>query len=241
MAHAERSTTNTAGAVRREDPGIDQEELALLASAKRGDSAAFEKLILPQRRRILSLAQHMLRSREDAEDVVQIALLQAFTHLDGFQGQARFSSWLIRITMNAALMRLRVLRRRPESSLDQMMDDDNSPTHIEAVETRLNPEQAYLAQERQAILAEALSQMGSRNQRILYLRHIRELTPKETSEVLGISMSTMKVRLYRARLKLIESAHSILCRKAKPSVVKHGTKAIAQPRVPRLQASEAYD
>jgi RNA polymerase sigma-70 factor, ECF subfamily len=238
MANGQLSETKTTGVIRREAPVVDLEEQTLLASARSGDSAAFEKLVIPLRRRILRLAQQILRSREDAEDVVQIALLQAFSHLNGFQGQARFSSWLIRITINTALMRLRISRRKAETSLDQLVDEDGSPIHFEVVETRLNPEQAYLAQERRAILAAALTRLGSRNRTVLDLRHLQDLSPRETAKALGLPMPIVKSRLYRARLKLIQSAHSILCRRGKELQVKRRSKADVTTRLPKLQASE---
>ena len=87
---------------------IGSEEAALLESAMAGDSAAFESLVRPHWGTLLRVSQRILRNREDAEDAVQNALLDAFRNLNSFQGRSRFSSWLIRIAMNAALMRLRV-------------------------------------------------------------------------------------------------------------------------------------
>jgi RNA polymerase sigma-70 factor, ECF subfamily len=99
---------------------ITSEERNLLASARAGDSAAFERLVMPHWDVLLRVTQRILRNREDAEDAVQTAFLDAFRNLNGFRGHSRFSSWLTRIAMNAALMRLRVSRRERETSLDEL-------------------------------------------------------------------------------------------------------------------------
>jgi RNA polymerase sigma-70 factor, ECF subfamily len=238
MADIELSETNAAGVIHHEDRVSEQEEQALVASARSGDSAAFERLVVPLRRRILRLAQRILRSQDDAEDVVQIALLQAFGHLNGFEGKARFSSWLIRITVNTALMRLRTLRRKSETSLDQLADDYDATVRFEAVETRLNPEQAYSEQERFAILAEALSQLGLRNRTVLDLHHLQQLSPKEIAEVLGVPVTIVKARLYRARHQLIQSARSILSKRAMHLAARHRNQTGRRTSAPRLQTSE---
>src|SRR5215469_10725551 len=95
---------------------------------------------MPHRDRILRLTQRILRNREDAEDAVQTVFLDALRHLDGFQGRSQFSSWLTRIALNAAFMRLRSARRRTEMSLDEMFQRD-SADRFQVVEARRNPEQ----------------------------------------------------------------------------------------------------
>src|SRR5690348_5802139 len=100
------------------------EELALVQAAKGGDVGAFEELVRRYDRNVFRIAQHITQNREDAEDVVQDAFLKAYTNLEQFQGQSKFYTWLVRIAVNEALMRLR--RRRPERtvSLDQDVETD---------------------------------------------------------------------------------------------------------------------
>src|SRR6201997_156793 len=105
---------------------VSNEEESLLACARAGDTAAFASLVMPHREGILRLTQRILRNREDAEDAVQTAFLDALRHLDSFQGRSRFSSWLTRIALNAAFMKLRLSRRRTETSLDEMVERDNA-------------------------------------------------------------------------------------------------------------------
>src|SRR5215469_9050851 len=107
---------------------VTKEEENLLACARAGDTVAFASLVMPHRDGILRLTQRILRNREDAEDAVQTAFLDALRHLDGFQGRSRFSSWLTRIALNAAFMRLRSNRRRTETSLDEIFQRDTAAT-----------------------------------------------------------------------------------------------------------------
>lgn len=208
-------TTKAARAITRIEAPVNQEEQTLTARAKSGDPSAFEALVVPHRQRILRLIQRILRNREDAEDAVQIALLQAFSHLDDFQGNAQFSSWLSRIAVNAALMRLRTIKRKCETSLDQMVADEDSLVRFQVIEVRPNPEQNYLARERRAILSAAVRQLGPRNRAVLDLRDTQGLSAKETAQVLGIAASTVKARLHRARLKLMQRAQLMLATKAR--------------------------
>src|SRR5262244_2140638 len=119
------------------------DELALVQSAKGGDVAAFEELVKRYDRNVFRIAQHITQNREDAEDVVQDAFLKAYQNLEQFQGQSKFYTWLVRIAVNEALMRLR--RRRPERmvSLDEDVktEDDSVPREVAAWTP--NPEPQY--------------------------------------------------------------------------------------------------
>src|ERR1700747_543694 len=112
--------TETIRATRRFPCVTEEKEENLLATARAGDPAAFETLVMPHRDAMFRIAQRILRNREDAEDAVQTAFLDALRHLDAFEGRSRFSSWLTRIALNAAFMRLRANRRKSEMSLDEM-------------------------------------------------------------------------------------------------------------------------
>jgi RNA polymerase sigma-70 factor (ECF subfamily) len=138
---------------------IASEEGTLLASARAGDSAAFECLVMPHWDALLRVTQRILRNREEAEDAVQTAFLDALRNLNGFRGRSRFSSWLTRIAMNAALMRLRVSRRKRETSLDELTEAGEGRTSFHLVETRLNPEQEYLSNEGRVLLEKGLKKL----------------------------------------------------------------------------------
>jgi RNA polymerase sigma-70 factor, ECF subfamily len=183
-------------------PLIARDESALLASARAGDSAAFECLVMPHWNALLRITQRILRNREDAEDVVQTAFLDAFRNLNGFRGRSRFSSWLTRIAMNAALMRLRLARRKRETSLDEVTETAEARARFHPIETRLNPEQEYLSKERRVLLAKGLKKLRPLNVEILHFCNAQELSAKETGKILNVPVGTVKARLHRARTNL---------------------------------------
>ena len=191
---------------------ITGDEASLLASAKAGDSVAFECLVKPHWDALLRVTRRILRNREDAEDAVQTALLDAFRNLDGFHGRSRFSSWLTRIAMNAALMRLRVSRRKRETSLDEVTETGEARARYHLAETRPNPEQEYLSKEGQVLLQRGLTKLGPLDIEVLHLRGVQELSAKEMARILDLPVGTVKARLHRARTKLTGNVQSILTR-----------------------------
>jgi RNA polymerase sigma-70 factor (ECF subfamily) len=191
---------------------ITNEEATLLASARAGDSAAFERLVTPHWDALLRVTQRILRNREDAEDAVQTAFLSAFRNLNGFDGRSRFSSWLSRIAMNAALMCLRLSRRKRETSLDELTETAEARTSFDLVETRLNPEQEYLSKEGRVLLEKGLKKLRPLYVEVLHLRNLQELSTKETAGILELPVGTVKARLHRARTKLARHVQSIVTR-----------------------------
>src|SRR5437660_12371407 len=119
------------------------DELALVRAAKRGDMGAFEQLVKRYDRNIFRIAQHITQNREDAEDVVQDAFLKSFQNLEQFQEQSKLYTWLVRIAVNEALMKLR--RRRPERtvSLDEEVKTEDDSLPREVADWSPNPEQQY--------------------------------------------------------------------------------------------------
>ena len=213
---------------------ITSEEATLLASARAGDSAAFECLVMPHWDALLRVTQRILRNREDAEDAVQTAFLDAFRNLNGFHGRSRFSSWLTRIAMNAALMRLRVSRRQKETSLDEVTETGEARARFHPVETRLNPEQQYLSKEGRVLLEKGLKKLGPLHVEVLHLCNVQELSAKETARILELPVGTVKARLHRARTKLARHVQSIVARRGHRGSVR-------SQRVGELVSREALD
>src|SRR5438132_9808752 len=118
-------------------------ELALVQAAKRGDVAAFEELVRRYDRNVFRIAQHITQNREDAEDVVQDAFLKAFQNLEQFQGQSKFYTWLVRIAVNEALMKLRKRRTAKTVSLDEDVQTEDDAVPREVADWSPNPEQLY--------------------------------------------------------------------------------------------------
>lgn len=172
-----------------------------MASAKAGDSRAFEELVNRYERKIFRLAYNITQNREDAEDVMQDAFLKSFAHLDGFQGDSRFYTWLVRIAVNEALMKLR--KRRPNQvSIDEPLEleEDIVPREIE--DWGPTPEQRYGQTELNGILSDVISQLDPAYRIVFLLRDVEELSTEETAHTLGLSVAAVKSRLLRARLKL---------------------------------------
>jgi RNA polymerase sigma-70 factor (ECF subfamily) len=177
------------------------DEAAVVASAKAGDPAAFEELVNRYERKIFRLAQNITQNHEDAEDVMQEAFLKSFEHLPEFQGDSRFYTWLVRITVNEALMKLR--KRRPgQVSLDDPIESDGDLIPREIEDWGPSPEQRYAQTELQEILMEALGNLEPGFRIVFQLRDIEEFSTEETARILDLSPPAVKSRLLRARLKL---------------------------------------
>ena len=180
---------------------VRDDESALVAAAKRGDLNAFQELVTRYEDKIYRLAWNITRNKEDAEDAMQDAFMKAFQHLAGFEGGSRFYTWLVRIAVNEALMKLR--KRRPNQiSLDEPVttDDDLMPRDLQ--DWGPSPEQRYERTELNHILTDAIEDLDAPYRTAFVLRDISELSTEETADALGISVPAVKSRLLRARLKL---------------------------------------
>ncbi len=178
------------------------DELMLVRAAKAGDISAFEKLVHRYDRNVFRIAQHITQNREDAEDVVQDAFLKAYENLAGFQEQSKFYTWLVRIAVNEALMRLR--RRRPERmvSLDEEVKTEEDTMPREVADWSPNPEQLYTQSELRDILTKTIQGLPSSFRTVFVLRDVEGLSTEETAEALDLSIPAVKSRLLRARLQL---------------------------------------
>jgi RNA polymerase sigma-70 factor (ECF subfamily) len=193
---------------------VREDEGALVAASKAGDLAAFGELVTRYERRIFRLAMNITQNREDAEDATQDAFLKAFRNLANFQGDSRFYTWLVRIAVNEALMRLR--KRRPNvSSLDEPVqtDEDLMPRQLE--DWGPSPEQRYERSELNNILTSAIGELDPIFRTVFILRDVEGLSTEDTAETLGISVPAVKSRLLRGRLKLRDKLSPIFERSAK--------------------------
>ena len=180
------------------------EELQLVQAAKGGDASAFEDLVKRYDRNVFRIAQHITQNREDAEDVVQDAFLKAYQNLGQFQGQSKFYTWLVRIAVNEALMRLR--RRRPERmvSLDEDVKTEDDSVPREVADWSPNPEQQYSQAELKDILTRTIQGLPPSFRTVFVLRDVEGLSTEEAAEALDLSIPAVKSRLLRARLQLRE-------------------------------------
>lgn len=178
------------------------DELALVNAAKGGDVTAFEELVRRYDRNVFRIANHITQNREDAEDVVQDAFLKAYSNLAQFQGQSKFYTWLVRIAVNEALMRLR--RRRPERmvSLDEDVKTEDDSVPREVADWSPNPEQLYGQGELKDILTKTIQGLPASFRTVFVLRDVEGLSTEETADALNLSIPAVKSRLLRARLQL---------------------------------------
>ena len=178
------------------------DESVLVDAARNGDIGAFEQLVRRYDRNVFRIAQHITQNREDAEDVVQDAFLKAFQNLGQFQGQSKFYTWLVRIAVNEALMRLR--RRRPERtvSLDEDVKTEEDSIPREVADWSPNPEQLYSQAELKDILSKTIQGLSPGFRTVFVLRDVEALSTEETAEALNLSIPAVKSRLLRARLQL---------------------------------------
>ena len=181
---------------------VKDDEPALVAAAKAGDVSAFETLVSRYERKIFRLTQNITQNREDAEDSMQEAFLKAYEHLGNFEGNSRFYTWLVRIAVNQALMKLR--KRRPNQvSLDEEVETDGGDMLQREVEDwGPSPEQRYEQTEMSDILGKVIGELEPSFRVVFQLRDIEELSTEDTAEALGLSVPAVKSRLLRARLKL---------------------------------------
>lgn len=180
---------------------VKEDEPQLVAAAQSGKLEAFETLVERYERKIFRLTLNITQNREDAEDAMQEAFLKAFEHLHEFQGNSRFYTWLVRIAVNQALMKLRK-RRNKDVSLDQEIETEENFIPREIEDWGPSPEERYTQEEMARILSEVIGELDPSFRLVFQLRDIDELSTEETAEALGISVPAVKSRLLRARLKL---------------------------------------
>jgi len=180
------------------------DETILVAQAREGDMQAFSELVRRYENKIFRLAQHITQNREDAEDVLQETFLKAYEHLNQFQGQSKFYTWIVRIAVNQALMKLRRRKTDKSVSLDETIDTGEDTIVREIAAWDEDPEQRFSRDEIGEILDSAIESLEPPYRSVFVLRDIEELSTEETAEALGLSVPAVKSRLLRARLQLRE-------------------------------------
>jgi RNA polymerase sigma-70 factor (ECF subfamily) len=185
----------------------------LVDRAKAGDMEAFAELVRRYERRIYRMARQITQNDEDAEDVLQDSFLKAFEHLDSFQGQSKFYTWVTRIAVNESLMKLRKRKSDRTVSLDENIETDEEPIVREIAVWDDTPESKYSQEELRQILDRAIDSLKPIFRTVFILRDVEELSTEETAEMLGLSVAAVKSRLLRARLQLRERLTRVFKRK----------------------------
>lgn len=182
--------------------GLQHErEAALITAILAGDREKFHDLIRPYERQVYLTALSLVKNETEAEDVAQESILRAYRKLASFRGDAKFSTWLIAITLNEARSRLREEKRAIVDSLDDhSAEGDYTPAAL--TDWREVPSEALERQEIRALMQQAVAELPDTFRQVVILRDMEELSVNETAEALGISVALVKVRLHRARLLL---------------------------------------
>jgi RNA polymerase sigma factor (sigma-70 family) len=183
----------------------EQSDERLLSTARRGNSAAFGELCKRHEKRIFHVALRITRNHEDAEDALQECFLNALVHLKDFDGRSQFTTWLTRIAINAALMKIRRNRNSRETPLLTVNEFGDERECIHLIDGYLNPEESYAERERAKTLRSLLSTLRPRIRTAIEMRHLQGCSLKETSARLGISQAATKGRLFHARAALRKS------------------------------------
>lgn len=178
------------------------EEPQLVAAARRGDNHAFCVLINQYYWNVYNVVLKIARNNEDTEDALQDAFLKAYCNVKQFQGNSRFYTWLVRIAVNEALMKLRKRHSDRQVSLEEVAPYGADLPMAKSQSWHDDPERRYAELEAQEILHHALSGLSPRLSTAFMLRNVEDLSMRETAETLGLSASAVKSRLIRARSRL---------------------------------------
>jgi len=181
-----------------------ESDASLLSRLRSGEPQAFEMLVRTHTPRLLAVARRLLRNEEDAKDAVQEAFLNAFRALGSFEGASRVSTWLHRIAVNVALMKLRSQRRKPEASIEGLLpaflEDGHHALH--PPEWRDGADVLLERREDREFIRACIDELPESHRTVLILRDVEELDPEETARALGVTENVVKVRLHRARQAL---------------------------------------
>ncbi|MBS1877683.1 MAG: RNA polymerase sigma factor [Acidobacteria bacterium] len=189
------------------------EELGLVTQARSGDGTAFSDLVRRYERKIYRLAKNITQHDEDAEDVLQETFLKAYEHLPDFQGNSKFYTWLVRIAVNEALMKLRKRKTDRTVPLDEPVDTGEETVVREIAVWDEDPERQFSQEELSQILNDAVQSLKPAFRTVFVLRDIEELSTEETAQAMNISIPAVKSRLLRARLQLREKLTRFFKRK----------------------------
>jgi RNA polymerase sigma-70 factor, ECF subfamily len=176
------------------------DETALIARASSGNAEAFSELVRRHSQQIYGISLRMLKNHEDAEDNVQNVLCKAFNNIRQFAGNSRFSTWLVRIAINEALMKLRKTQSDRANRNTEVLRPDSDEPHIPEVEDlRPNPERAYIAKE---LAAKAFNGIHPSLRDTFILHKAEGWTNRELAGAMGITIETVKSRIFRARVRM---------------------------------------
>jgi len=182
---------------------VKNNEMALVHLVCRGDREAYWRLVQPHLRAVLSVARTILMNLAEAEEVAQEAVLKALSNIQGFRGEAKFSTWLIQITINEARNRLRQDRTYLSQSLNgRQTDHGDKYVPKDFADWREIPSATLERKVVRDALQQALSSLPQNCREVFTLRDIAHLSIDETAQVLGLTVRNVRTRLLTARLQM---------------------------------------
>lgn len=194
-------TPTTATPATPPPPASTGGDAELVSRLQRGDAAAFEKLVRSHSPRLLAVARRFLSNEHDAQDALQDAFIRAFRAIGSFEERAQLHTWLHRIVVNSALMKLRERRRKPEESIEDLLPTFQADGH-QTSDSRDWSDAVLERKESARVVREAIARLPEQHRTVLMLRDLEERDTAETAALLGTSSNVIKVRLHRARQAL---------------------------------------
>jgi RNA polymerase sigma-70 factor (ECF subfamily) len=182
----------------------DASEAAFVTRLRAGEPDAFEQLVRNYTPRLLRVARRLLGNDDEARDALQDAFISVFRSIRSFEAGSRLSTWLHRVVVNAALMKLRTRRRHPEEEIEKYLPLFQEDGHqiVPSVEWMESAETALQRKEIRQLVRAAIDRLPDTYRTVLLLRDIEEMSTEESAEILGISTTAAKLRLHRARQAL---------------------------------------
>ena len=180
-----------------------EEEKAIIRKVIGGDKDAFEDLVIANQKNVYNLALKMTRNEEDALDISQEAFIKAYSQLAGFRGDSKFSVWLYRLTYNLCID---FLRKKPVAKVIPLdyEDDGGDVKALEIPDLRNLPEDSAMRGETREAIKAGIEELPLKHREILVMREFTDMSYDDISAALRISVGTVKSRLARSRLKLLE-------------------------------------
>lgn len=180
----------------------EKREQILIKKAKRGDLQAFEELIIDYEQLVYNVIYRMMGNVEDTYDLSQETLIKVYKNIRQFDGKSKFSTWLYRIATNTCLDELRRRKGKDTFSIDQTIESEDGEIAPQHIDKKENVEEKILDKEKTQIIQAALDEMNESHRAILVMRDIKNLSYEEISQILDISLGTVKSRISRARQAL---------------------------------------
>jgi len=187
-------------------PQLRPNEAELIKSVCDGEREAFYELMRPYERMIYATAIAVLKNPADAEEVAQEAVMKAFSNLPRFRAESKFSTWLIQITYNEAMMKVKKAHQHLYESIDEQQQNEKGDFWPkDFADWRPIPSEVLEQNETRQTVQDAINSLSAEYREVFVLRDVQHLSIKETTTILGISKANVKTRLHRARLQLRDS------------------------------------